>query len=400
MDLGIFFPSIIIVIHGIDIMAPVHRRRIAIVHEWFTAMRGGEKCVEAMCELYPDATVFVLLHNEGSVSETIERMNIRTSFVQHLPLRKSYYRNYLPLFPRAIESLDLSSFDLVISSNHCVAKGVKVRPSTLHVCYCYTPMRYIWGLYDQYFSRERAGLLTRLGMRLVRPYLRKWDLRTSQNPQHFIAISRNVQQRIRQTYGRTSDIVYPPVETNRFSLSHTSGEYYLIVSALVPYKRVDLAIEVFNRLQEKLVIVGDGPELGRLKSMAGQNIEFAGFRPDAELVDYYRQCKALIFPGEEDFGIVPVEAMASGKPVIAFSKGGALETVIDSDEIRTGILFNEQSPESLLAAINRFEKTSFIPDKIRDFALRFDKEEFKNKFRTYVESRWQEFLSGSPQTIK
>ena len=383
-----------------NIMVPSQPRRIAIVHEWFTAMRGGEKCVEAMCELYPDATVFALLHNKGSVSETIERMNIRTSFVQHLPLRNSHYRNYLPLFPHAIESFDLSSFDLVISSNHCVAKGVHVRPSALHLCYCYTPMRYIWGLYDQYFSKERAGPLTRMGMRLVRPYLRKWDVRTSQNPQHFIAISRNVQQRIHQTYGRTSDIVYPPVETKRFSLSHTPGEYYLIVSALVPYKRVDLAIEVFNRLQEKLVIVGDGPELGRLKSKAGQNIEFAGFRPDNDLVDYYRQCKALIFPGEEDFGIVPVEAMACGKPVIAFSKGGALETVIDTNEIRTGILFDEQSPESLLAAIERFKRMEFNPDQLRNFSLKFDKEEFKNNFRTYVENRWREFLSRSPQTIE
>jgi len=381
-------------------MGPSHPRRIAIVHEWFTAMRGGEKCVEAMCELYPDATLFGLLHNKGSVSETIERMNIRTSFVQHLPLRKSHYRNYLPFFPGAIESLDLSSFDLVISSNHCVAKGVRVRPSALHLCYCYTPMRYIWGLYDQYFSKERASLLKRFGMRLVRPYLRKWDVRTSQNPQHFMAISRNVQQRILETYGRTSDILYPPVETGRFSLSKTPGDYYLVVSALVPYKRVDIAIEAFNRLKEKLVIVGDGPELARLKSNAGSNIEFAGFRPDQDLVNYYRQCKALIFPGEEDFGIVPVEAIACGKPVIAFAKGGALETVIDTDELRTGILFEEQSPASLLKAIERFEKTEFNPEQLRNFSLKFDKEEFKNGFRKYVEGKWQEFLARSPQTLE
>ncbi|MEO8166637.1 MAG: glycosyltransferase [bacterium] len=365
--------------------------RIAIVHEWLTGMRGGEKCVEALCEVFPEATLFTLVHVKGSVSPTIERMPIRTSFIQHLPFAGKRYRHYLPLFPSAIESFDLRQFDIVISSNHAVAKGVKTKPGTLHICYCHTPMRYIWNLYGDYFSSKQAGLLTRLGMKVFLNYLRRWDVRTANNPHYFIANSHNVQERIKQIYGRESDVIYPPVDTSLFQLSPSQGDYFLIVSAFVPYKRIDLAIEAFNITGDKLVIVGSGPDDERLRSMAKANIEFHGWQHDEKLKQYYAACRALVFPGEEDFGIVPLEAMASGKPVIAFAKGGALETVIDRDDLKTGVLFGEQTSASLEDAIRRCKNTAFSPEQLRAHALSFDREVYKRKMTDFVSERWRTF---------
>ncbi len=366
-------------------------KRIAIVHEWFTGMRGGEKCVEALCELFPDATLFALVHVKGSVSSTIERMPLHTSFIQRLPFALKYYRHYLPLFPTAVEQLDASEFDLVISSSHCVAKGVQTSPRTLHICYCYTPMRYIWDLYDEYFSKDRAGLLTRIGMRMCVNYLRRWDVRTAKNPHYFIAISEHVRRRIKQYYDRPADVIYPPVDTGMFQMSHRDNGYYLVVSALVPYKRVDLAIEAFNRTGTKLVIVGDGPEAARLHSLAKGNIEFVGWQSNERLKEFYGKCRALIFPGEEDFGIVPLEAMASGKPVIAYAKGGALETVIVAPELRTGVLFNTQSAGSLIDAVHSFERTTYKPEDLRAHALTFDRTVFKRKVSQFIEKKWLDF---------
>jgi len=366
-------------------------RRVAIVHEWFTSMRGGEKCVEALCELFPDATLFALVHAKGSVSPTIERMPIHTSFIQHLPFSRSKYRHYLPLFPAAVERFSMEGFDAVISSNHCVAKGVRVPPGVLHICYCYTPMRYIWGLYDDYFGKGQAGFLTRMGMRLAVKRLRRWDVRTAAHPHHFVAISENVRQRIREVYHRESDVIYPPVDTGRFPLSTRNDGYYLIVSALVPYKRVDLAIEAFNRSGDRLVIVGEGPDGARLERLAGRTVEFVGWQPDAALQHYYAKCSAVVFPGEEDFGIVPVEAMASGKPVIAFAKGGALETVRESSGLRTGVLFREQTVDALLEAVRKSRETSFSPEDLRKFALSFDRPLYKEHMRAYIGRRWGEF---------
>jgi glycosyltransferase involved in cell wall biosynthesis len=366
-------------------------KRIAIVHEWFTSMRGGEKCVEALCELYPQAELFSLLHVKGSVSSTIEQMPMHTSFIQKLPFAEQRYRHYLPLFPRAIEQFDLSGFDLVVTSNHCVAKGVKVPLTALHVCYCYTPMRYIWGLYDEYFSKDRAGLLTRIGMQLFLNYLRRWDVRTAENPHRFLAISEHVRQRIKDIYHRTADVIYPPVNTSLFQTSSQEGSYFLIVSALVPYKRIDLAIEAFNMLGERLLIIGDGPDAPRLREIARSNIEFLGWQPDEKLKEFYARCVALVFPGEEDFGIVPVEAMASGKPVIAFAEGGALETVIQSSSLRTGLLFKSQTVESLADAVNKFKREDFNPVALRSYALTFDREVFKRRMKEYIEKAWAEF---------
>lgn len=371
--------------------------QIAIVHEWFTSMRGGEKCVEALCEVYPHARVFALIHTRGSVSPTIERMPIRTSFIQHLPLAQKHYRHYLPLFPAAVGHFDLRGFDLVISSNHCVAKGVRTSPEALHICYCHTPMRYIWDLYDEYFGQGRAGFLTRTGMRMVRGYLRRWDLKTAANPHHFIANSENVRRKISLLYRRESEIIYPPVDTASIAASHRDEGYYLIVSAFVPYKRIDLAIETFNRSRERLVIVGDGPDDQRLRRLAGPSIEFVGWQPDEKLHEYYRNCRALVFPGEEDFGIVPVEAMAAGKPVIAFARGGALETVQTSSSMRTGVLFHEQTANALAGAVDECRATQFDPDALRRFALTFDREVYKTKMKEAVERHWRAFIAESPQ---
>jgi len=253
-------------------------RQVAIVHEWFTSMRGGEKCVEALCEIFPGATLFVLVHRKNAVSPSLERMPIRTSFIQHLPRSRTHYRYYLPLFPAAIRQFDMSGFDLVISSNHCVAKGVRTSPEALHICYCHTPMRYIWDLYDEYFGKGRAGLLARLGMKTFRGYLRKWDVKTAKNPHYFIANSHHVKSRILKLYNRDADVIHPPVNTSRFQVSRHDDGYFLIVSALVPYKKIDLAIRAVDTTGDQLVIVGSGPEDQRLRRIAGPTVKFVGWR--------------------------------------------------------------------------------------------------------------------------
>lgn len=361
--------------------------KIALVHDWLTGMRGGEKVLEVLCELYPQATLFTLLHNKGSVSGVIEGMEIRTSFIDRLPLKSKRYRNYLPLFSSAIESFDFSEYDLILSTSHAVAKGAQPSPTGLHICYCHTPMRYVWELYDDYFGPGRAGLLTRTAMSFFAPRLRAWDVETNDRVHHFVANSRNVAERIRQYYRRSADVIHPPVNVGQFTVTKEDDGYFLIVSALVPYKRVDLAIETFNRLGERLVIVGIGPELGKLKSIAGANISFVGWQSDADLARLYAGCRALIFPGVEDFGIVPLEAMASGKPVVAFGKGGALETVIDNPQNPTGVFFHEQTPIALWEALLRLRTMNINPDAIRAHAEKFDRRLFKEKFRKYVEAK-------------
>jgi len=380
-------------------MSPQERQipRVAVVHEWFTGMRGGEKCVEALCEVFPEADVYALLHVPGSVSPAIEKRIRGTTFVQHLPAAATQYRRYLPLFPFAVRQFDLRGYDIVISSNHCVAKGARVMPGALHICYCYTPMRYIWNQYDEYFGRGRAGLLTRGAMRLVVGPLRRWDVATASHPQHFVAISENVRMRIREIYGREADMIYPPVDTSLFTLARRDDGYFLIVSALVPYKAVDIAIEAFNRSGDRLVIVGEGPDASRLKKLAGPNVTFEGWQPDGRLREYYAGCRALIFPGEEDFGIVPVEAMAAGKPVLAYGRGGALETVIDRPDLKTGVLFREQSVDAINSGLGVLKRTEFDSDRIRAHALTFDRELYKQRIGSYCASRWEEFRRESPQ---
>lgn len=365
--------------------------RIAIIHDWLTGMRGGEKVLEVLCELFPQATLFTLLHNPGSVSPAVERLPVRTSFVQRLPFAASRYRHYLPLFPRAVERFDLREFDLVISSSHCVAKGAVPTPGALHVCYCHTPMRYAWELFDDYFSAARVGRLRHRVLHRIAGYLRRWDVRTADRVDHFIANSQHVRDRIRRHYGRSAEVIYPPVDTARFTVSQANDGYFLVVSALVPYKRVDLAVEAFNQLGARLLVVGSGPEARPLQATAKKNVTFLGWQPDDALRDLYAGCRALIFPGVEDFGIVPVEAMASGKPVIAFAKGGALETVVPRT---TGVLFPEQTVECLADAVRCFDESRFSPRAIRDHALRFDRELHRRQMGAFIEECWQRHTSA------
>ena len=368
--------------------------KVALVHDWLTGMRGGEKVLEVLCELYPGAPLFTLLHNKGSVSPLIEDREIHASFIDRLPLKARNYRNYLPLFPRAIESLDVSRFDVILSTSHAVAKGIRKSPGALHVCYCHTPMRYVWELYDQYFGQGRAGIATRTAMSFVAPRLRRWDVRSNSRVTAFIANSLNVADRIRQYYDRSSTVIYPPVSTDLFTLSAEHDGYDLIVSALVPYKRVDLAVETYNRNARRLLVVGTGPEAERLRPMAASNIEFLGWRSDQELVKLYARCRALIFPGIEDFGIVPLEAMASGKPVVAFGKGGALETVVDDPAGGTGVFFTEQTPGALQEALEKLENRTIDAVKIRNHAGKFDRRIFKEKYSSFVEGAVKKHFSN------
>jgi glycosyltransferase involved in cell wall biosynthesis len=360
-------------------------RYIALVHDWLLGMRGGEKVLEQLCQMFPAAPLFTLLRRPGSCSPAIERMRIRSSFLQRMPFALERHQYYLPLYPLAAFSLNLRDVDLVISSSHAAAKAVRVRRGTPHICYCHTPMRYIWDQYADYFSPRRSSLMVRTAVSLCVNGLRRWDVTTAERVTHFIANSRNVQERIRRIYGREAAVIYPPVDVEAFQLSRKHEGYYLIVSALVPYKRIDIAVEAFTRAGEGLLVVGSGQEERKLRSMAGPSVKFLGWVGEAELRSVYEGSRGLIFPGLEDFGIVPVEAMACGKPVLAFNGGGARETVVEGE---TGTFFAEQSPESLLEALERFRRMPFDPERIRRHALTFSKERFTREmgefFARYV----------------
>jgi len=377
--------------------------KVALVHDWLTGMRGGEKVLEIFCQLFPEATLFTLLHRPGSVSSIIEKMPIKTSFVQRFPFSQKIYPKYLLFFPTAIEQFDLNEFDLVISSSHCVAKGVVTPPETCHICYCLSPMRYAWEMYHSYFFNNHSGILNKTLIPFFMNYLRSWDERSSQRVDYFVAISNYIKNRIEKHYRRSSDVIYPPVNTDFFQLSHKSEDYFLVVSALVPYKRIDLAISAFNVLKFPLVIIGEGPEENNLKKMAARNIIFLPWQSKEKLKEYYSNCQALIFPGEEDFGIVPVEAQACGKPVIAYAKGGAKETVegiLVSEETQklpksagqklSGLFFYPQTKEALLEAVKSFQKMEFEPTFIRKNSLKFDQKLFKEKISKYISEKLKE----------
>ncbi|MBI3815803.1 MAG: glycosyltransferase [Nitrospinae bacterium] len=404
--------------------------KVAIIHDWLTGMRGGEKCLEVFCEIFSDADLYTLIHIPGSVSKTIENRNIKTSFIQKLPLARKHYRFFLPLFPLAIERFSLKGYDLILSSSHCVAKGIIPPPDVPHISYIYTPMRYVWDLYQDYFGGEKAGWLSKKAIGILAHYLRMWDVTSSNRVDYFAAISRHVAKRVEKYYRRKAEVIYPPVDCDKFSLSEIppsplltspfsppskgggmggglkggEGGFYLIISAFAPYKRLDIAIEAFNRTDFKLKIIGDGQDEKRLKGLAKSNIEFLGWQDDNVLREHYAKCKALVFPGEEDFGIVPLEAMASGKPVIAYGKGGALETVIPinqrqeargkkQEEKPTGVFFYEQTPEGLIEAVKYFEENEnrFNKNSIRNHALKFDRAIFKEKIRSYIMEKYEEF---------
>lgn len=365
--------------------------RVAIIHDWLTGMRGGEKCLEVFCELFPDADLHTLLHVPGAVSERIEAMSLRTSFVQKLPWARTRYRHYLPLFPAAVESFDLSGYDLVLSSSHCAAKGVIPPPGARHVCYLYTPMRYAWDMRPQYFPPERTGLLGRTLLPFFLNYLRSWDVASAARVDRFVAISRFVARRVELYYRREADVIYPPVDVDAFAPARERDDFFLAVSALVPYKRIDLAVEAFGRLGLPLVVIGSGPEEERLKAMACDTVTFLGWQPHDVLARHYRRCRAFVFPGEEDFGITPLEAQASGRPVLAYAAGGALETVRGPDGEAgppTGLFFAEQTAASLEGAVRAFlerEADFDDPAPMRENAARFSTGRFRREMRAYLE---------------
>jgi glycosyltransferase involved in cell wall biosynthesis len=373
--------------------------RVALVHDWLTGMRGGERCLEVFCEIFPGADLFTLVHRRGAVSPTIERVTIHTSWLQSLPLATAYYRHFLPFFPLAIRQFRLTGYDLVLSSSHAVAKGARRDGSSLHVCYCFTPMRYIWDQSPVYFPRTRFSPVSWALLQALLRYLRRWDVKTAGGVDEFVAISDHIAAKIRAYYNRHAQVIPPPVDCGFFSPDSSpqqhGASFYLVVSALVPYKRVDIAVEAFNRLRLPLVVIGSGPERPKLERHASSSVTFLGWQPDAVVRDYYRQCEALIFPGEEDFGIVPLEAQACGKPVIALGKGGALETVIPLHSTgaeampcrsSTGVFFDEPSADALCEAVSVYQRhaDAFDPDAIRQNALYFDRPEFKTRITTFL----------------
>lgn len=368
--------------------------RVALVHDWLTGMRGGEKCLEIFCELFPSADLYTLVYAPEKVSPTIRQMKVKSSFIGRLPRAKQLYRYYLPLFPTAIERFDLGPYDLILSSSHCVAKGI-LPNRALHIAYVHAPMRYVWDQHDSYFGTA-SSWISRTGMALCRNYLQQWDVRSASRVDYFIANSKNVAGKIQQLYARDAAVIYPPVDVQKFNLHPDLQPYYLIVSALVPYKKIDIAIEAFNRLRLPLKIVGEGPLRTRLQKLAQPNIEFLGWLNDHDLAVVYRHCQALIFPGEEDFGITPLEAQASGRPVIAHGRGGALETVLPletgSMTPATGIFFPQPSVESLVAAIGLYQRhrERFEPGTIRRHAAKFSGERFKAEINDYITTRIRE----------
>jgi glycosyltransferase involved in cell wall biosynthesis len=363
--------------------------KIALVHDWLTGMRGGEKALEVLCERFPDAELFTLVYIRGSVSPAIARLPIHTSFVQALPFVRRLYRHYLPLFPTAVEQFDLDDFDLVVSTSHCCAKSV-IRPGRArHLCYCLTPMRYAWDQFDAYFGADRLSPLRRRLMRLAMARLARWDRDTAGRVDRYVAISHYVAGRIGRYYNREASVVYPPVDTLFFEPAPSpvvGPGYALVVSALVPYKRIDLAVDACRLARIPLTIVGDGPERPRLERGDVSHVTFLGRRSDADIRELYQNSAVVVLPGEEDFGIVPLEAQACGRPVVALARGGALETVIAGE---TGLLVEEPTPEAFAAAMTEAVRRPFDTAAIRRHAERFSRERFGDEMEALVREAGQ-----------
>ena len=365
---------------------------LAIVHDWLTGMRGGEKALEVLCERFPDAELFTLVHVRGSVSPAIERLRLHTSFLQRFPLVGRYYRHCLPLFPTAVEQFDFDRFDLVLSVSHCCVKSV-VRPGhARHICYCLTPMRYAWDQFDAYFGSARIGAVPSAVMRPVMARLARWDRDTAGRADRYIAISHYVADRIRRYYNRESTVIYPPVDTDFFQPDSASPESLaLVVSALVPYKRIDIAIDACRLAGIPLTVVGDGPERADLERRANGSVQFLGRASDEDIRHLYRRASVVLLPGEEDFGIVPLEAQACGRPVVALGRGGALETVVAGE---TGILVEEPTPQAFAAAITEACARQFDVSAIRRHAERFSRTRFGDEMQHLIEGAM--LTNGSP----
>lgn len=355
--------------------------KTALVHDWLIHMRGGEKVLDALAELYPDATLYTLFFDRKKISPNLARLKIKASFLQYLPEIKRYYRWLLPILPLAIRSMKVEDADLVISSSHCVAKGIRVPEKAYHVCYCHTPMRYLWGFQEVYFDRYLAPV--RFLMNTVFHFLKQWDLKTNDRVDLFVANSAYIKERIKNVYHREAVVVHPPLETGFFKPVTPPENFFLAVSHFVPYKRLDLVIEAFNRLDRRLIVIGSGPLASQYRTLRkSEKITFAGSVSNEELRKAYSGAVALIFPTEEDFGIVPLEAQACGAPVIAFRKGGALETV------KSGEFFDEQTPEAICAAVTRFEIQSIDREAVSQKVQGFGREHFLENMKKAVENHF------------
>lgn len=361
--------------------------KVAIVHDWLNQSGGGERVLMAIHQLFPSAPVFPIVYDPERAPAEMRGWDIRPSFLQRIPFARRKHQPFLPLMPLAVEQLDLSEFDLVISTSSACAKGAIPRPGAVHVCYCHTPCRYIWDHYHEY----TRGLPFRSLIAPIAHWLRIWDQLSAARVDSFVANSQWVAARIRSYYRREAEVIHPPVDLERFQPDgRDADDFYLVVSRLVPYKRVDLAVEAAAQLGRRLVVVGDGPQRRKLEKAAGRTVEFLGRRTDEEIARLYARCRAFIFPGCEDFGIAPVEAQAAGRPVIAFGRGGALETVVDG---KTGIFFADQTVESLVEAVRRFERMDFEPSVCRSNAERFDTGRFLAEFRAVIDRQLQKAAS-------
>ena len=364
--------------------------KTAIVHDWFTNYAGSERVVESLTNIYPNADIFTLVDflNENEREIILKGKKPNTSFIQRLPFARTKHRKYLALFPLAIEQFDLAGYDLIISSSHAVAKGVLTNSNQLHICYCHTPMRYAWDLSHQYLKETNLdkGILG-WGAKKILHYLRIWDATTANRVDYFIANSIHIAKRIKKTYNRESVVIYPPVDVNKFECSSTKENFYLTASRMVPYKRIDLIVEAFSQMPDKkLVVVGDGPEFEKIKSRAGSNVDILGYLSGNELKSYMQRAKAFVFTAEEDFGIIVIEAMACGTPVIAYGKGGTTETVLEGEN---GILFNMQTSEAIRNAIVRFEKENnkFDSNLISEKVQKFSREIFEQNIKRFIDGK-------------
>ena len=377
-------------------MCDLAKLRIALVHYWLVQRRGGERVFEVLAEMFPQADLFTLVLDRESLSPVLQSRRITSSFLQKVPGAVRHYQKLLPLFPLALEQFKLDDYDLILSSESGPAKGVLTRPRTCHVCYCHTPMRYVWDMYHDYRAAAPGGTLGRALYAGVANYVRQWDYAAAARVDYFAASSQNGAARIRKYYRRDAAVIYPPVNIGAFLLSDRPGNFYLIVSPLVRYKRVDLAIAACNAMKRELVVIGEGEESAVLRRAAGPTINFLGYQPDAVVRDHYRRCRAFLFPAEEDIGLTPIEAQASGRPVIAYGRGGALETVDGfpvgdppRPEAATGVFFAQQSVESLMEAMQVFESVEarFSPVFIRAHAQRFDVSRFKKELFAFIDDK-------------
>jgi glycosyltransferase involved in cell wall biosynthesis len=351
------------------------------VHDWLNQLGGAEKVLDVLKQMYPDAPLYTSIYWRAGMPAHYRTWDIRTSWLDRAPRIHRHHQPYLPLYPYSFRSFDLSNYDVVLSNKSGFCHGIPTG-AALHICYCLAPTRYVWSL-DAYAAREALGGVTRLLLKPIIAHLRRWDYAAAQRVTHFIAISSEIQGRIRAYYNRDSTVIHPPVDLSRYQPASTHGDYYLIVSRLIPYKRIDLAIEAFNRLDRPLWIGGTGRDLDRLQALAGPNIRFLGQVPDSDLPDLMARCKAFVFPGHEDFGITPVEAQAAGRPVVAFGAGGALDTVIDGV---SGVLFAQPTVAALSDAVHRLDDHAFDAQAIRANARRFDVHVFKHKLSEFIES--------------